>query len=61
MGLYTGSVVVPAISATMETFWPEKALINEDLPLFVFPKIPMCRRFAEGVSFNVTAIGFRPF
>ena len=26
-----------------------------------FPKIPMCRRFAEGVSFNVTAVEFRPF
>ena len=31
--MYTGSVVVPATSATMETSCPVKALINEDFPL----------------------------
>ena len=56
MALYTGSVVVPGTSATIDTFCPEKALINEDFPLLVFPKIPICRRFPEGVSFKVTVI-----
>ena len=42
--------------STIDTFCPEKVLINEDFPLLVLPKIPICRRFPEGVSFNVTAI-----
>ena len=48
--------IFPATSATIDTFCPEKVLINEDFPLLVLPKIPICRRFPEGVSFNVTAI-----
>ena len=56
VALYTGSVVVPATSATMETSCPVKALINEDFPLFVFPNTPICRRFADGVSFHVAPI-----
>ena len=41
IGLYTGSVVVPATSATIDTFCPVKAFINEDFPLLVLPNIPI--------------------
>ena len=41
IGLYTGSVVVPATSATMETSCFVTAFIRDDLPLFVFPYIPI--------------------
>ena len=33
-----------------------KAFIKEDFPLFVFPNTPICRRFADGVSFHVAPI-----
>ena len=52
MALYTGSVVVPATSDTMEVFCPVRRFIRDDLPLFVLPKIPMWSLLAFGVEFN---------
>ena len=57
MLLWTTSVVVPAVPETMETCWPAKALISEDLPAFILPKKPMWVRFAEGVWFSVFSMG----
>ena len=51
IGLYTGSVVVPTVSDTMDTCCMVRAFKNVDFPLFVFPNIPMCSRSAPGVSF----------
>ncbi len=52
IGLYTGSVVVPATSATIDTSCFVIALISEDFPLFVFPYMPICNLLLDGVSFK---------
>ena len=49
----TGSVVVPLKSETMDTGCPARALIRLDFPAFLFPKIPMWIRSAEGVWLSV--------
>ena len=53
IALYTGSVVVPATSDTIDTLCPVKALIKEDLPLLRLPKKPIWSLLAFGVSFKV--------
>lgn len=49
MVLYTGSVVVPGCDEITAMFCPVKLLSNDDLPTFVRPNIPMCRRLLSGV------------
>ena len=44
IGFSTGSVVVPAISETIETSWLVSAFNILDFPVFRFPKIPICNR-----------------
>jgi hypothetical protein len=54
---FTGSVVVPAVSDTMAISCPAKQLINELLPLFLRPKMPICgfvsRPFFIRLYFNI--------
>src|SRR5271157_2380538 len=49
IGFSAGSVVVPAMSDTIETFCPVRAFKMLDLPTLRRPKIPMWQRRLFGV------------
>ena len=52
IGFSTGSVVVPAISETIETSCRVIAFSSDDLPALRRPNRPMCRRRPLGVLFT---------
>ena len=56
MALYTGSVVVPLVSDTMDRSCPVKALTRLDFPTFRRPRKAMRRRSPEGVSFKLICV-----
>ena len=54
IGFSTGSVVVPATSETIDTCCRVKAFNSDDLPAFLRPNNPMCRRKPLGVFLMVS-------